>query len=151
MKKSRRTALARSLLDERFDAIRPVARFAPPFRGWIKAIREALGMTSAQLARRMGVRQPSIIALERSEAEGTIELSSLRRAAKALDCTLVYALVPNRPLELTMRERAREFARQRLEPVEHSMLLEDQAAPRTDANERTDEILRETNPGLFWD
>ncbi len=108
-------------------------------------------MTTAQLAARMGVKQPSIVGLERSEAKGSIELATLRRTAEALDCTLIYALVPNKSLETTVRERAREFARRRLEPVEHSMLLEDQRAPERDAAARIDEVVRETNPRLFWD
>jgi len=112
-------------------------------------------MTTAQLAVRMRVKQPSVVGLERSEAKGSIELATLRRAAAALDCTLIYALVPNKSLETTVRERAREFARQRLEPVEHSMLLEDQKVTERNAAARADQvvdrILDETNPRLFWD
>ena len=151
MKKQRQAAQSRLHLDERFAAIAPIARFTPPARGWIKAVREALGMTSAQLAIRMRVRQPSIIGLERSEAKGSIELATLRRVAEALDCTLIYALVPNKSLETTVRERAREFARRRLAPIEHSMLLEDQKVTERDADARVDQIMRETNPRLFWD
>src|ERR1035441_6651466 len=87
MKKQRQAAQSRLHLDERFAAIAPIARFTPPARGWIKAVREALGITTAQLAIRMRVRQPSIIGLERSEAKGSIELATLRRVAEALDCT----------------------------------------------------------------
>ena len=108
-------------------------------------------MSTAQLAKRLGIRQPSLVALEQSEAKGTIELATLRRVAEALDCTLVYALVPNKPLETTLRDRARAFARRRRDPVEHSMLLEDQKVTAKDAEARVDEILRETNPRLFWD
>ena len=151
MKKTRRAARSRSHLDERFKELGPVTRYVSPVRGWIKAIREALGMSTAQLASRLGVKQPSVVALEQSEAKGTIELATLRRAAKALDCTLIYALVPNQPLEAIVRERARMFARRRLEPVEHSMLLEDQKVTAKDADARLDEIVRETNPRLFWD
>ena len=153
MKKPRLAARSRLNLDERFEELGPVTRFAPPVRGWIKAIREALGMSSAQLAKRLHVKQPSVVTLEQSEAKGTIELASLRRVAEALDCTLVYALVPNKPLEVMVRDQARMFARRRLEPVEHSMLLEDQkVAPKAkDAEARLDEIVRETNPRLFWE
>jgi hypothetical protein len=79
--------------------------------------------------------------------------TTLQRVAAALDCTLVYSLVPNKPLETMVRERARMFARRRLEPVEHSMLLEGQAvtARPKDAVARLDEIIRRTNPRLFWD
>ena len=108
-------------------------------------------MTTAQLASRLGVKQPSIISFERSEARGSIELATLRRAAEALNCTLVYALVPRKSLEATLREGASEFARKRLEPIEHSMLLEDQKVTVRDANARIDDILNETNPRLFWD
>jgi predicted DNA-binding mobile mystery protein A len=148
-----RAARSRSHLDNRFNRLGPVTRFTPPVRGWIKAVREALGMSSAQLAKRLKVKQPSVIALEQSEAKGAIELATLRRVAAALDCTLVYALVPNKPLDLMVRDRARTFARRRLEPVQHSMLLEDQrVTPKAkDSKRRLDELLRETNPRLFWD
>src|SRR5271167_2486344 len=148
MNKARLTAQSRLHLDRRFRKLRPVAR---PVRGWIKAIREALGMTTAQLATRLGVKQPSVVAIEQSEAKGTIELATLRRVAEALDCTLVYALVPKRPLEDAVRDRARAYLRERRGPVEHSMLLEDQKVPRRSSKARLDEILRETNPRLFWD
>ena len=108
-------------------------------------------MSTAQLAKRLGIKQPSLVALEQSEAKGTIELATLRRVAEALDCTVVYALVPNKPLETTLRDRARAFARRRRAPVEHSMLLEDQKVTAKDSEARLDEIMRETNPRLFWD
>jgi predicted DNA-binding mobile mystery protein A len=151
MKKARLAAQSRSHLDERFQELGPVTRYASPVRGWIKAIRGGLGMSTAQLAKRLRVKQPSVVALEQSEAKGTIELATLRRVAEALDCTLVYALIPNQPLEAMVRDRARAFARRRLEPVEHSMLLEDQKVTAKDAEARIDETVREANPRLFWD
>jgi predicted DNA-binding mobile mystery protein A len=153
MKKAKLAARSRANLDERFKEVGSVTRFAPPVRGWIKAIREALGMSSAQLAKRLGVKQPSVVALEQSEVKGTMELATLQRVAGALDCTLVYALVPNQPLEVMVRGRACTFARKRLDAVEHSMLLEDQkVSPKAkDAEARLDELVRETNPRLFWD
>ena len=149
MKKARLASQSRSQLDQRFKEWSAVS-YNAPVRGWIKAIREALGMTTAQLADRMGVKQPSIVSLEQSEEKGTIELATLRRAAEALDCRLVYALVPNKPLETMVRERARLFIRRRRGPVEHSMLLEDQEVNRS-ADANLDDVVRETNPRLFWD
>jgi predicted DNA-binding mobile mystery protein A len=153
MRKARLAARSRLQLDTRFKAVGPATQFAPPVRGWIKAIRESLGISTVQLARRLRVKQPSVVDLERSEAKGTIELATLRRVAAALDCTLVYALVPNKPLDAMVRDRARAFARRRLEPVEHSMLLEKQKVTTGARNrrERLEEIIRETNPRLFWD
>jgi predicted DNA-binding mobile mystery protein A len=108
-------------------------------------------MTTAQLAKRMGVRQPSVVNLEMSEEKGSIELATLRRAAAALDCTLVYALIPHKPLETTIRERARAFLRRRRRPVEHTMLLENQEVTDGLTDAQVDEVLRETNPRLFWE
>ena len=151
MKKARLAAQSRVQLDTRFKAFGPSKRYAPPVRGWIKAIREALGMSMEQLAERLKIKQPSLVHIEQSEAKGTIELATLRRVAEALDCTLVYALVPNQPLETTVRARARAFTNKRREHVEHSMLLEDQKVKGKVPAPRLDEILRETNPRLFWD
>jgi predicted DNA-binding mobile mystery protein A len=145
------SAKSRRRLDERFKEIGPRERYTAPVHGWVKAIRQALGMTTAQLAQRMGIRQPSVVALEQSEVRGTIELATLRRAAEALDCTLVYVLVPNQPLDATIRDRARAFVRPGRTAVEWSMVLEDQRATREDRDEEVDEIVQTTNPRRFWD
>ena len=108
-------------------------------------------MTTAQLAKRLRMKQPSIVAIEHSEAKGTIQLATLRRVAEALGCTVVYVLVPNKPLETALRDRARAFLRRRRGPIEHSMLLEDQTVVGTDSEARLAETVRETNPRLFWD
>jgi predicted DNA-binding mobile mystery protein A len=72
-------------------------------------------MTQAQLAKRLRISQPATIQLERSEGRGAITLATLERAARALDCQLVYALVPRKSLESMAAERAEEVARQRLQ------------------------------------
>lgn len=151
MKIARLTAQSRARLDERLAKFGPAERYRPPSRGWIKAIREALGMSTAQLAKRLGVRQPSIVDLERSEEKGSIELATLRRVAEALDCNLVYALVPNQPLEMTIRARARALLRRRRSPIEHTMLLEAQDVAGPVTERQIDDIIRETSPRRFWD
>jgi len=151
MNKARLAAQSRAHLDERFRELKPIARYNTPVRGWIKAVREALGMTTKQLASRLGVKQPSVVAIEQSEAKGSIELATLRRVAEALDCTLAYVLIPNKSLETTVRDRARAFERRRRGPVEHSMLLEDQKVKGKNVETRLDEVVRDTNPRIFWD
>jgi predicted DNA-binding mobile mystery protein A len=151
MKKARLAAQSRTKLDKRFEQMGPISRYDAPLRGWIRAIREALGMTTMQLGNRLGVKQPSVMAMEKSEARGSIELATLRRVAEALDCTLVYALVPNKTLEASVRDRARAFERRRREPIEHSMRLEGQSVKGKNVEARLDEVVRETNPRLFWD
>lgn len=71
--------------------------------------------------------------------------------AEALDCTLVYALIPNKPLETIVCDRARAFLQRRRGSVEHTLLLEDQKVEGKNPEARLDEIIRETNPRLFWD
>lgn len=151
MRKSRVAAQSRAILDRRFDEMRPAEKFARPVRGWIKAIREALGMSSAQLAKRLKLQQPTLAKIEQSELKGTVQLATLRRVAEALDCQLVYALVPNKPLETVVRERARQVARRRLEAVGHTMLLENQKVPPKEFEARLDELAREIKPHTLWD
>jgi predicted DNA-binding mobile mystery protein A len=151
MKKSRSAAQSRAHLDQRLSDFGPLTRYKPPVKGWIKAVREALGMTTEQLAQRLKVKQPSVVQLEQSESKGSIELATLRRVAEALDCTLVYALIPKKPLEQTVRARARAFISRRHAPVEHSMLLEDQAVPDKTGDAYLDEVIRETSPSRFWE
>lgn len=151
MKTSRISSQSRQSLETRFEGMRPATRLKPPVRGWIKAIREALGMSSAQLSKRLKLSQPTVFAMEQSEMKGTIQLATLRRIAEALNCTLVYALVPNDPLETIVRAQARKVAKRRLQSVEHSMLLEDQGVPAKDFEERIDAIARDMNPRALWD
>ena len=113
-------ASARKYLDKRLNPLINADAFARPPRGWIKAIREALGMTTAQLAKRLGIAQPSAVGLEKAEASKAITLETLERAARALDCTLVYALVPREPLDTIVQQRASEKARARLRAISHS-------------------------------
>ena len=101
-----------------------------PSSGWIKAIREGLGMAAAHLAARLGVTTSTVIRLENSEADDTISLATLRRAAEALGCELQYALVPKQSLAETLESRAMALARQQMVAIGHTMALEAQATSR---------------------
>ena len=98
-----------------------------PGTGWLRAIRQALGMTTRQLAKSVGVTQAAVVDAERTEAKGDITLTTLQRYAAALGCELRYALVPLRPLEEMVEERADRIARDQVARVRHSMALEDQS------------------------
>ena len=117
----------RRQFDRRSAPLRGLAAWLTPHRGWIRAIRDALGMSGSELATRMGVRQQSVHDLEVSERRNTIPLDTLARAADAMDCDLVYALVPRKSLEETVRSRARRKAVSHLGPIAHHSRLEDQA------------------------
>lgn len=147
-------ASARKYLDKRLSPLINTDAFARPPRGWVKAIREALGMTTAQLAKRLGIAQPSAVGLEKAEAAKAITLETLERAARALDCTLVYALVPRQPLEAIVQQRASEKARTRLRTISHSMALEDQRVREEDEHEQLDRLVKKLveGPGsALWD
>lgn len=117
---------AREALDQRLERLGPAARYAIPQRGWIRAIRDALGMPAVDLAERMGVTGATVRSLEKSEVSGGIRISSLRRAAEAMDCTLVYAFIPNRGLESTVRSQAHAILAEQEARVQQTMLLEEQ-------------------------
>lgn len=128
MKTSELREAARRRLDQRIGGASPESLRATPRLGWVRAVRDALGMSTRQLAARMGVAQATVVQLERSEASSTIQLATLRRAADALDCDLVYALVPrDGSLERTVQTQARRRAHVLVDGVDRSMELEDQA------------------------
>jgi len=141
-------------LDRRFATLRPLLKTPRPPKGWLRAIRDALGMTTKQFARRLGVSQPRIVELEQSEGSGSVTLNTLQRAAEALGCRLVYALVPEKPLADTVRERAELLAGQRQAAVEHTMRLEDQAVKDKKAvRELRQQIIHDLleRPARLWD
>jgi len=146
---------AHEQFDERLDTLRTVADLATrPPRGWIRAIRETLGMTTRQLGKRLGVSQPRVVKLEQSEPAGAITLESLQRAAEALGCRLIYAFVPLKPLTETIEERVSSITERQLASVEQTMRLEAQEvtnkARREEARQQiVKEVLR--RPARLWD
>lgn len=117
-------------LDATLDRCRSADLPSRPPSGWIKAVREALGMAATHLAARLGVATSTVTRLETSEADDTISLGSLRRAAEALGCELQYALVPRQRLADTLEHRALVLARQQMAAISHTMALEAQATSR---------------------
>jgi predicted DNA-binding mobile mystery protein A len=118
--------------------IKQLDRLVAPFRGvdtlrprsgWLKAIRRALGISLADLGVRLHVSRQLIQRFEKAESEDRITLKSLRAVAVALECDLVYALVPRADTLLQLKvKQMRADAERRVRRVEHSMVLENQAA-----------------------
>lgn len=121
--------IARRQLDLRNEQMHqlPAEVFARPQAGWVRAVRDALGMSTRDLAARLSVTSMAISKLEASERAGTIGLDTLTRAADALGCDVVYALVPRVPLEQQVHHQAETVARAELGPVATTMALEDQS------------------------
>jgi predicted DNA-binding mobile mystery protein A len=143
---------ARKSLDMRLAAWRNLDPVRP-HRGWLRAIREALGMTYKDVAHRLRVTQATASGFEKREVDDSITLGSLRRAAEAMNCRLVYAIVPDIALEQIVRDRAAHIVDERLARVGHTMRLENQEVlPSELADERKqmiDDLLRE-EPRSLW-
>lgn len=112
-------------------------------------------MTGVQLARRMGVTPPRIVEMEKDELAGSLTLRSLQKAAEALGCEFVYALVPKAgSLEETVRIRARDILSRRMGRVSHTMRLEDQGLPVEEEARmlarQVEEAVRQS-PKWLWD
>jgi predicted DNA-binding mobile mystery protein A len=144
--------LARFALDAQLQPLRGMEPLLRPERGWIRAIREAIGMTTGQFAKRLGVAQPRVAALERAESNEVVTLKSLRQAAEALDCVLVYALVPKAPLDEVVKTRARLVAEQQLARTDQTMRLENQAVSRARLERARDDLAEELlrNDKRLW-
>ena len=137
------------------DALRGSTSFSPPPRdGWVRAVREALGMTQGQLAARLGIARQSLQDLERAEANRRITLDSLDRLAKAMDCRLVYALVPETgSIDDVRKRRARALADALLKTTGHSMKLEGQGVPVRESKRQREllvESLLRGSPRKLW-
>lgn len=118
-----------------------------PKGGWIKLIRQSLGMTTHQLAKLLNCSRPNISAMERREKMKTISLESLELAAKAMHCRLVYCLIPEKPLENLREEQARLIAKKRLQAIGHSMELEQQGLTPTQKKLLEQSLIQE----LLWE
>lgn len=140
-----KTDLRRLRLRQLDELLKEYARHAVPRprNGWIREIRNAIGMTASQLAKRLGVTQPTVADMERSEREDAITLGTLRKAARALGGELVYAIVPRVPLEQMLREQARRVVQADMQSVSHSMRLEDQGVSPEAENAQMDELIED--------
>lgn len=141
--------IARRKLDEKLSKIN-IASFDKPAQGWVKAIREALGITTTQLAKKLGVKYPRILKIEKDES--SLSLSSLEKVADALDCKVVYVLVPKTSLEEMAYNKARKKAMKILSKVTHNMALENQTPvyDKIELEDMVQELLNGSQARL-WD
>ncbi|WP_370156394.1 mobile mystery protein A [Ferrovibrio sp.] len=145
---------SRQRLDARFAEFPSAERFAVPPKGWIKAVRTALGLSTRQLGNRVGKRSQSILELEKNEALGRIQIDSLAQLALALDCQLVYAFIPNnkeKSLRKIVETRARKVALKALAAVNTTMALEDQAIDLKDELRIQYYIQENLDERSLWD
>lgn len=134
-------------LDEVLAHFTPLRHRPPPPNGWAKTIREALGISVRQMSRRAGLSRTSITSAEAGEARGTVQFDTLQGLADALDCDLVYALVPRTSLAKTLEAQARRKAVDLVGRVADSMKLEAQGV----ADEASERQVRELAATILRD
>jgi predicted DNA-binding mobile mystery protein A len=152
--KAEYTKLIREQLETTLGRISSARDVQRPAKGWLRAIREALGMSGKQFARRLGVAPPRITVLEKNEMSGSVTIKTMQQAADALECDFVYAIVPRGNLTDIVRKRALSLAAKRLGRVSHSMLLEAQQLSNVEQKKVIDfeveELIRKM-PKELWD
>ena len=148
-------AQLRRALDRRLRSSSVLTTPAPP-TGWLRAVRQSLGMTARQLAQRLGVSPATVIQMEKREPTGKVTLETLNRAAGAMGCRVVYAIVPQHGegLESIVETRARRAAGRLVGRSAHSMALEQQAVEPAESEAQVKELartLRDTMSSALWD
>ncbi len=152
MKKKKK--LIRNQLETTLQKLRPLLEISMPSKGWIRAVRNALGMSARQLAGRLGVTQQRVALIEKEEPTGSITLKTMRKVAERLDCVFVYGFVPRISLEQNLRKQARRVAKKRLTRVSHTMRLENQELSNYEQEQALNDMIEElieTQPSTLWD
>ncbi len=146
--------LALDQLDAALQRFAPLRALNPPRRGWVRAIRDALGLSARQLGNRLGVSKSRISRIEQDEVVGNLTLKTMRRVADALDCVVVYGFLPRKTLKDTLRNQVIQVAKKRMDRVAHTMTLEDQGLPEEEQKKAfeavVDELIR-TLPKSLWE
>jgi predicted DNA-binding mobile mystery protein A len=106
--------------------LKGLSKLSRPEIGWVKTIRETLGMNTRQLGKRCNVSSERIIRIESDEIEGRTTLATLEKIAQAMNCRLVYAIVPNDGMIEFIEKTAEDKAKTQLQQTSHHMALEDQ-------------------------
>ncbi len=146
--------LMREQLDATLSRFTILKSIQLPRKGWIRAVRDALGISTRQLAAIIGLSKSRITRIEQDEVGGSVTLKTMRRVADSLDCVFVYGLVPRKTLEITLREQAKHVANKRAARVAHTMALEDQGLSDKERKKAFDAVvdeLVETMPKSLWE
>lgn len=141
----------RQILDKKLEPWRTLSKEKMPPMGWAKAIRGALGMTTQQLADRLEIDQAGVVRHEQREVHGTITLEALNEIAIAMNCKLVYAIVPAdgfQSLDAILGHQAEISAKAILKSVSHTMRLEDQEINAEDKQAQLARLTRELKENL---
>lgn len=138
---------------ERFFELKNL--FVRPPSGWVKVVRESLGLSTTQLAKRMNQAQSTVAELETREKKGNVSIEMLQKTAQAMDCELVYVILPkNKSLDKILELRARRAAEKIIANVSHSMKMEDQEVSKQEKDAQIQSLAQELKEALdprLWD
>lgn len=146
--------LIRKQLDSTLQEFKRMSSISIPRKGWIRAVRNALGMSGPQIAQRMQVSKQRIQRIEKDEVLGSTTLRTMRQAAEALNCFFVYSIVPQGSLEEIVQEQARTIAVERLSRASQTMKLEGQELGNADMQDSLDNLIEELiakEQSQLWD
>ena len=142
-------------LNSKMLAFASLQKIAPPPTGWIKAIRNAIGMSMLQLGKRLSVTKQSVQDMESREKDGSVTIKALREVARVLDMQLVYGFVPNDgSLEELIDRKAKELAMLIVQRTSNTMKLEDQENSKQRIEKAIEEraaIIKNEMPKTLWD
>ena len=144
----------RGQLDKKLAYLRDFSASGTPQCGWIKTLREALGLSSLQLGKRSGLDQSRVSRLENAETNGNLNIASLQKVAKGLGMRFVYGFVPEVTLEEMVNTRAKEIALKRMKRLDNTMRLEKQGLPDEEQNKALQDMVEKilvSQPKDFWD
>lgn len=136
-------------LDKKTSDLKSVKNIVPQSSGWIKTVREAIGMTVSQLAARLGVTQPRITKMESNE--DNLKLSTMKKAAEAMNCEFVYYFKPRTTFQNLVDEQAQKKAAEVLKTVNVNMALENQEIAEDEAVKDFASDLINTKIKQIWD
>ena len=142
-------------LNEKLDKLTGLQHLIVPPIGWIKAIRNVIGMSMEQLGKKLSITKQAVMDIEKREKNGAITIKSMQEIAKVMDMKFVYGFVPNAgSLDQMIETRALEMATKIVQRTSNSMKLEDQANSKERIEkaikERATEIINKT-PKILWD
>ncbi|MHC4757585.1 MAG: mobile mystery protein A [Planctomycetota bacterium] len=152
--KPKHIKLAREQLDATLRRLETLKTLVPPGKGWIRAIRNAIGMTGEQLAKRLNINKQRVSRIEHDEKLGKVKIETLRNVAEAMDCVFVYAFVPRDSLDQTVKGQAEKIAKKRMARSNQMMRLEKQELSEAEKAKATQTIIDEiveTMPKSLWD
>lgn len=136
-------------LDKKLSPLKQLVPVIPRSQSWIRTLREALGMTAQQLAKRIGISQSRIAYMEQNEKN--LKISTLEKVAQSMNCTFVPLFIPNESLEINVRSQAQKKAAEILASVNQNMALENQLSSSEDIlSDMTDDLIK-NNIKQIWD